>query len=465
MSMDSLSLYGNTFQTKIITCLIKDVSFLSQVSDVLDPTFFEMESSAELVKIIRDRYYTSKNITTLEIFKVEIAKLRNNLLSESMIEKLKEVISHTDDSDLDYVKSEFLKFCKNQSMKYAILKSADLLNRGDYDQIYSIIKESLKVGTDRNIGLVYEEVSNVHDRLHKRERSNLIQTEWSVINEILDGGLSPGDLGILIGNAGSGKSWILTSIGLHALKMGKNVLHVTLELSEDYTSKRYDTKLTGISSNNLKYHINEVEEAIKEHIKGKLNIKYYPTKSVTVNALKAIVEKLIMMDRKPDLIIVDYGDLLKSDNPAAIKQGSYQESGTIYEELRGLAGEFQVPVWTASQSHRGSGEKDIITGEDVSESYKKIMIADFVLSVSRKTEDKLLNTARWFVIKNRYGIDGITFPGVINTSIGNIDIYSPNSINGEQTQKTMNTGNEVLRKSLAKKFKEFSDFEDENDAH
>ena len=253
----------------------------------------------------------------------------------------------------------------------------------------------------------------------------------------------------------SHNSWGLISLGLHALKMGKNVLHITLELSEDYTSKRYDARLTGILSSNLKYHVDEVVEAITNNIKGKLNIKFYPTKSITVNGIRSLVEKTIMINRKPDLIIIDYGDLIKSDNPAAIKAGSYQESGTIYEELRGLAGEFDVPVWTGSQANRSSSDSEVIKGEDVSESYKKIMIADFVVSISRKTEDKLQNTARWHVIKNRYGVDGITFPGRINTNIGHIEIFSPTSIKGTETKKTMQLGGEAVRKALSERFKDF----------
>ena len=459
MALDALSLYGNTFQIKVVSCLMKNQMFVSQIYDMLDPTFFEVEAVAELVKIIKTRYHESHETATLGIFSVEIAKVKNPMLADAMTEKLKEVTTHFNDNDLDYVQNEFITFCKNQAMKRAILQSADLLKQGEYDQIFSTVRDALKVGTDRNIGLEYEDPNTVEMRLVTRERAGVIETEWPVINEILDGGLSSGDLGILIGGPGSGKSWILTSIGLHALKMGKNVLHFTLELSEDYTSKRYDTRLTGITSNNLKYHVDEVVEAITNQVKGKLNIKFYPTKSITVNVLRSVVEKSIMIGRKPDLIIVDYGDLIKSDNPAAIKAGSYQESGTIYEDLRGLAGEYQIPVWTASQSHRSAADNDVIKGEDVSESYKKIMIADFVVSVSRKTEDKLQNTARWYIIKNRYGVDGLTFPGRIDPTIGKIEVFSATSIKGAETKKTMDQGGEAVRRALSEKFKNFENFE------
>lgn len=150
----------------------------------------------------------------------------------------------------------------------------------------------------------------------------------------------------------SHNSWALSSVGLHALKMGKNVLHFSLELNENYTGMRYDSRLIGIPSQNLKYHIDEIKAKVMAEIKGKLRIKYYPTKSVGVSAIKTHINRLMSFGFEPDLIIVDYADILRSDNVQAIKGGSYFEAGGIYEDLRGMAGEFQVPVWTASQANR-----------------------------------------------------------------------------------------------------------------
>jgi hypothetical protein len=190
-------------------------------------------------------------------------------------------------------------------------------------------------------------------------------------------------------------------------------------------------------------------------IKGKLRIKYYPTKSVGVSALKTHVNRLMSFGFDPDLIIVDYADILRSDSAQAIKGGSYFEAGGIYEDLRGMAGEFQVPVATASQAQRSAANDDIITGDQVAESYKKIMTGDIIISISRKIEDKLAGTARWHVIKNRYGIDGITFPSKVDTSIGRIEIYAPESADGTSTRKEMKNSNELVRKELALKYKDF----------
>ena len=151
------------------------------------------------------------------------------------------------------------------------------------------------------------------------------------------------------------------------------------------------------------------------------------------------------------MIIVDYADLLRG-NGREVRL----ELGNIYEDLRGLAGEYEIPVWTASQANRSALEDDIIGAEKIAESYSKIMTADFVLSLSRKIEDKLANTGRWHVIKNRFGPDGITFPSKMNASNGQIDIYVDTSIQGKETTKEMDNHNEYLRKMMKKKFDEMN---------
>jgi hypothetical protein len=156
-----------------------------------------------------------------------------------------------------------------------------------------------------------------------------------------------------------------------------------------------------------------------------------------------------MMGKKPDLVIVDYADLLRG----AGKEIRH-ELGNIYEDLRGLAGEYEIPVWTASQANRSALEDDIIGAEKIAESYSKIMTADFVLSLSRKIEDKIAGTGRWHVIKNRFGPDGITFPSKMNMSNGQIQIYEETSVQGKTTQKQIDGGAEAMRKRLAKKYTE-----------
>jgi hypothetical protein len=147
----------------------------------------------------------------------------------------------------------------------------------------------------------------------------------------------------------SHNTWVLNAIGAQAVKAGKTVVHYTLELSEKYVGARYDTIFTGIPSSDLKEKSDVVYEKIKK-LKGKLLIKYFPPKGITSKKLEAHIEKMIALGNKPDLIIVDYADLLLSHTNKS--DSTYGEQGGIYIELRGMGGELGIPIWTASQANR-----------------------------------------------------------------------------------------------------------------
>jgi hypothetical protein len=146
----------------------------------------------------------------------------------------------------------------------------------------------------------------------------------------------------------SHNSWGLINIGAHAIKAGLNVVHYTLELNDAYVGQRYDAVLTGIAAQNLKYNIDEVTAAV-EKLKGNLVIKYYPTKTASCSTIRAHIEKMILIGKKPDLVIVDYADLLRG---AVARKEMRHELESIYEDLRGVAGEYEVPLFTASQANR-----------------------------------------------------------------------------------------------------------------
>ena len=158
-----------------------------------------------------------------------------------------------------------------------------------------------------------------------------------------------------------------------------------------------------------------------------------------------------MQGKKPDVVIVDYADLLRGHG-----QEKRHELEGIYEDLRGLAGEYELPVWTASQANRSALEEDVIDASKVAESYGKVMVADFIISLSRKVQDKLAGTGRWHIIKNRFGPDGITLPSKMNTSNGQFNIYTDTSVDGKDAKQQMQNGNELARQMLAQKFQEIN---------
>jgi replicative DNA helicase len=305
----------------------------------------------------------------------------------------------------------------------------------------------MKAGTLSDLGHDY--INELLSRFEESTRDT-IKTPWDVINDVMDGGLGKGELGVVVAPAGIGKTWFLQSIGADAVKRGKSVVHYTLELNQAYVGLRYDTIFTGIPTANLKYSMSDVEKIISK-LTGNLLIKYFPTRTASVQTLSAHLKNLELHDKMPDVVLVDYADILR--DTSGIKDYRLQ-LGNIYEDLRGLAGEYDIPIWTASQANRSSLEEDVIEADKVAESYSKVMTADFIMSVSRKATDKIANTGRVHIMKNRFGQDGNTYPANINTNVGKLEVFEGDSWQGKEQTEKMNS-DEMLTGFLKNKYDDF----------
>ncbi len=446
----TLSQFGHVFQAKIISSLLSDKKFIQTISDILEPDYFDSDANKWLCKIIRDYFFEYKTTPTLEVMKVKIDEMENEILQVSVVENLKESWRNVESTDLKFVQEQTLEFCRNQVMKQAIMDSVDLIEVGQYDQIKKIVDNAMKAGSDRDLGHDY--IDGIEERLTKSTR-NTVKTGWDPIDEVMDGGLGAGELGVVVAPAGIGKTWCLQNIGAHSVKQGLNVVHYTLELNQNYVGLRYDTVFSGVTTSDIKFYQDDVKKKI-DALKGTLLIKYFPTKSASVQTLTSHLSQIEIQGNKPDLVIVDYADILKG-----VGSEKRHILENIYEDLRGLAGEIECPIWTASQANRSSLEEEVIDATKVAEAYSKVMIADFVVSVSRKVEDKIANTSRFHVIKNRFGIDGITFPSSMNTNIGKILIYESTTQSGQEVQGKMDNSQEYLRKQLANKYNSEKDMD------
>ena len=241
---ETLTKFGTSFQSKIIASLLSDVRFIQTISDILNPSMFDSDSNKWLVKEIKDYYYEYKKQPTLEVLKIKIEDIDNDVLKTGVVEKLRDTWKNIESSDLEFVQKQTLDFCKNQTLKNAILESVDLLENKDYDGIKSIIDEAMKAGTTKDLGHDY--IPSFNLRLEESTRST-VKTPWDIVNDIMDGGLGAGELGVIVAPAGIGKSWTLQSLGSSVLKFGGTVVHYTLELNEGYVGLRYDSIFSGVT--------------------------------------------------------------------------------------------------------------------------------------------------------------------------------------------------------------------------
>jgi replicative DNA helicase len=416
MTLNNLNSYGPGFQIKVLASLLNHKEFLINIHDILSEDYFDNQAHKWVVKEIL-RYYEKYHTTpTMEVLKVELKKVQNEVLQISIKEQLKEAYKSLND-DLAYIEEEFSNFCKNQQLKKALLQSVDLLQAGDYDSIKFMIESAMKAGQDKNVGHEYSK--DIESR-YREEHRIAVPTPWGEFNELLQGGLGGGDFGLIFGNPGGGKSWALVALGGHAVKMGFNVIHYTLELGEDYVGRRYDAYFTQIPVNKITQYKKDVSEVV-EQIPGRLIIKEFPTGKATISTIESHIKKCIDLEFQPDLILIDYVDLLRSKRNSKERK---EEIDDIYVGTKGLARELNLPIWSVSQVNRAGSKDDIIEGDKAAGSYDKMMITDFAASLSRKKEDKVNGTGRFHIMKNRYGMDGLTYGAKIDTSTGFFEISS-----------------------------------------
>ena len=414
-TLQKLNQYGPVFQVKVLGALLTQRQFLINIIDSLDSEYFESSAHKWVIEYIQ-KYFSEYHTTpTVETLSIEVKKIENEVLRISIAEALREAYKMSDQSDLEWVENEFSTFCRNQQVKKAILGSVQLLEMNDFESILQLISKAVNAGEDKTIGLDYN--LDIEARYREDDR-NCIPFPWPVFNEITQGGYGKGDLVLVFGNPGGGKSWAITAMGAYAAALGYNVVHYSLELGEGYVGKRYDAVFSGIEVDKLHLHRKEVDEIVGK-VKGKVIIKEYPPKRASFDVIEAHLQQLEHQnDFKPDLIIIDYLDYMRTRSRKERKE----EIDDVYVAAKAFAKEKGIPVVSPSQANRGAAKSDIIEGDNAAGSYEKIMIGDIILSLARKRKDKIEGTGNWHIMKNRYGADGMTFRSRINTSNGYIDI-------------------------------------------
>jgi replicative DNA helicase len=441
----SFSKYGKSFQEKLCVVILDDRSFTDQIEEVLDVNFLELNYLKLFLNKIfsyRQKYgvHPSRDIMKT-ILRSELDN--ENELTAKQTRDFYVRTQITEVQDVDYIKDTALDFCKKQNLKSAMVKSIGLLQSSSFDEISQVINDSLKLGMDNEEGYDYKK--DFEERFKPRFR-NPQSTGWELIDDVCKGGLGQKELGVVIAPTGAGKSMALVHLGTQALREGKTVVHYTLELQDTVVASRYDSCLTKIPLENLTAFKEKIYEEVQD-IQGRLIVKEYPTKTASTQTVRNHLEKLRMRDIHVDLIIIDYGDLLR---PVRYLKEKRNELESIYEELRAMASEYKCPVWTASQTNRSGLNAEVITMESISEAFNKCFVADFIFSISRTIEDKAVNGGRLFVAKNRNGPDGLIYPLFMDTSNVCIKVLEPS-----EEDDLIEVSAKKQKENLFEKYKKF----------
>lgn len=421
--------FDRKFQVQILSLMLRDLDFLIAAQDIIKPEYFSDNVLIWFFLTIRNYYLDYQMRMDSDVLRNELLKA----VQQGKIKKEDDIRNYAESFQLieqtignkDYVVKELVAFCKSQAIKSMVMELPALLIARDFASIESNFKKAMDVGEDfGSTGTSY--FVNWTDRLKSRairNESRVMPTGITDLDVFLGGGLRPKQLGIWMAPTNRGKSIALCHCGKRAVIMGKKVLHYTMELSEEDVAERYDSSFSKISMSKLfdeEAHLVAQLEKLGMRWGNALIIKEWPAGKPSLATLTAHFNQCVRNGFSPDLILIDYLDLLR---PTIRRLQKREELSDITTETRGWAMELNLPIWSATQSQRIAISMETHTEEQVGEDIGKVNIADIVVTINQTKEEVAQNKMRLFLAKNRNGRKYIEIP-IIN-DLDRMCFYDP----------------------------------------
>ena len=360
--------YGYDIQKVYLEMFMTDAESFVRCQGVFDPTTFDRRLQ-DPAKFIKDYVEEHNAIPTFDMVN---AATNSDLKDPGQLQE----------NHYDWLLQDFETFSKHKALESAILKSADLLEKGQYGACEDLVKNAVQIGLQKDLGTDY--FADPRARLEGiKDKNGQVSTGWPALDKKLFGGFNRGELNIFAGGSGSGKSLFLANLGVNWCLLGMNVLYLTFELSEALVSMRVDSMTTDIASRDIFKSIDDVEMKVKMIGKkaGAFQVKYMPT-GKNANDLRAYIKEYeIKTGRKLDVVLVDYLDLM---HPNAVKisaENLFVKDKYVSEELRNLAMELNTVFVTASQLNRSSVEEIEFDHSHISGGISKINTADNLIGI------------------------------------------------------------------------------------
>lgn len=416
--------FTEALQEKILSVLWKDVSSYQLYKDCVKPWYFKTAVHTDICKIIHDYWDKYRKPPTLDVLVEEVNRISakskvKQKLGEEYATALANMLENSLE-DIEYVKEKIVDFGRKQAMIEAIIKSSQLVEKNpdtNYHKIEEMVKSALMVGEDvGKLGsFMFEGIEErITSYLNGEDVIPRITTGSQVLDARTKGGLGKSEMGVVIAPPGRGKTTFLIDKGAAALEAGYNVVHYSMENNEKQIQRNYDTRLMNKDFEYLKENTDSVIAALlrmKKYRKGELVIKKYPTKKATVDTIRAHLTQLLLhRGFTPDLVIIDYGSLLKPTSSYGERRFDLE---SVYEDIRALCDEFDCAIWTAAQGNRTSLSKKVVTMADLAECFAIANVADLMIALCQTKREKVKGIMRFFIAKQRDNTDFITLLGSI----------------------------------------------------
>ena len=431
--------------------MFEDPIYAEMMLDVFESQYFTYSHLQQLAQLLFEYRTKYKEFPSIEVVLLQLKQESDDAAMFAMaVDFAKRMQTTPLNGDKGWIQESSLEFCKRQKLIAAIGKCLDQVENKRYDNIAGTMREALDRGAPRDHGHEYSE--EIDSRAEKSVREP-ISTGWPVLDKYLGGGYERKTIATFIAPTGAGKSMFLVNAACALVEQGHNVLYVTLEMADFKIGLRADSWFSGVAIDDVSKERIKVKDAIGTRAKGRFIIKEWPTKRATVDTIRSHVQRLISTKGfKPDAIIVDYPDLLRSVKSYGEKRHELEGN---YEELRGLAQELNCVMLVADQTNRGGLDLELVTISAIAEAYSKATVCDLIITVSRTPEDKMNGTGRLYIAKSRLGADGIVLPFLLNTKNNvRVQVLDHNEDAISTLMKT--TGEDGMKTFMKKRMEDFS---------
>ena len=425
------SLMTNRLEDTILSHLIHNEDYCRKVLPFLKDDYFASRSDKVLFSEIYAFVDKYNNLPTKETLIIELGNRKD--ITEEEYKAIKQTINGLsyEENDIQWLLDTTEKFCKDKAVNNAVLNGIKILDGKDKkrtpEAIPSILSEALAVSFDNHIGHDY--IDDADDRFDWYHRTELrLPFDLQYFNKITKGGVPQKTLNVCLAGTGVGKSLFMCHLAASSLLEGKNVLYITLEMAEERIAERIDANLLDVTTDDLhalpKQMFDDRVKRLKERSPGKLIIKEYPTASAHSGHFKSLLNELALKKSfRPDVLFIDYLNICASSRFKGGNISSYFYIKAIAEELRGLAVEFKLPIFTATQTTRSGYTSTDIGLEDTSESFGLPATADFMFALMTNEELDSLNQMKVKQLKNRYSDPAINRSFIIGVDRSKMRLY------------------------------------------
>jgi replicative DNA helicase len=410
-SKETLEYLGVKYEEKLINQIIKDRVFGNNIIDIINPNYLHNDENKIIIGLIKSAKKDYDIIPDFDSLLIRAASLDVKEIKKNYIIKLISKIKEAEVHDALYIQKLAINFCKQQELKKSIQQIQKIIEKNQYeryDECEEILKKALSYGNNEDYGLdIFHKLSDVLSDDFRKP----IRTGISKLDGIMNGGLSKGELGLILAPYGVGKTTLITKIANTAYNDGLNVLQIFFEDTSKVIQRKHLACWSGIELNELQNN-KELVLAKADEMKqngGRLILLKLPSDNTTILTIKKHIQKKISEGFRPDLILVDYIDVVK---PSKEFNDIYAGEGDVMRQFETLLTEFDIAGWTATQGNRKSLNTEIVEGDQMGGSIKKGQVAHFIMSIGKSLPQKETSRATITIIKSRFGKDGMIFEDV-----------------------------------------------------